>query len=321
MVKQYWIRLALGFLPGLFAAPDAVQAVSAHPIENTAEICATETSQVEHAMGIPVGLLGAIALAETGRWNSDRQESFAWPWTVMAEGQGRYFETKAEAVAEVYALLDRGLTNIDVGCMQINLFYHGGAFPNIETAMDPAANTAYAGQYLSNLNKAAKSWTTAAGYYHSMTPKRGSAYEERVIALWDRTEGVPAQTERGTSGRRNAFTRRDRARALARRPVVSVDMARTAKLNARFRMARAAEEKTEFAAQRRQDMAFWREARAADLPKNHIALMRRVKAEAARRRERTGLDLNQDRTTRFASKRHDQLRRWRLSKKNRADAS
>ena len=270
-------------------------------------------------MDIPDRLLGALSLAETGRWDPGRQESFAWPWTVMAEGRGRYFATKDEAVAEVYALLDRGLTNIDVGCMQINLYYHGGAFADIEQAMDPAANVAYAGRYLSNLHKAAKSWPTAAGYYHSMTPDRGNAYRERVLALWNGMEKTPVRTVRSKSRPSAPKQPGTRTRVLPRAPWVSVDMARMAKLNAQFRLARETEAKADFATQRRQDLAFWRESRAAGLAKNHVALMRRVEADTTRRREISGL--GQNRTTRFANKRHDQLRRWRLSKKNRADAS
>jgi|APSaa5957512622_1039677.scaffolds.fasta_scaffold29687_2 hypothetical protein len=318
-VKIFWIRLALGFVPGLLASPQVAHSVSAQHVENTSEICAQGTARVERATGIPSGLLGALSLAETGRWNPDRQESFAWPWTVMAEGRGRYFESKDEAVAEVYALLDLGLTNIDVGCMQINLHYHGGAFADIEQAMDPAANIAYAGRYLSNLYKAAKSWPTAAGYYHSMTPDRGNAYRERVMALWDGMEKTPERMVRANSRRSKA--KPFRTRALPRAPLVSIDMARTAELNAQFRLSRQIEAKVDFATQRRQDLAFWRESRAAGQAKNHLSLMRRVKADSDRRRARTGSAPDLNRTARFAAKRHDQLRRWRLSAKKSADAS
>ena len=139
------------------------------------------------------GLLGAISLAETGRWDSDREASFAWPWTVMAEGRGRYFETKAEAIAEVESLVAKGISNIDVGCMQINMYYHGGAFADLDEALDPSRQRRpMPGEYLRNLYGAAGSWTTAAGYYHSMTPERGDAYREKVLALWDGAKRLPA---------------------------------------------------------------------------------------------------------------------------------
>ena len=74
---------------------------------------------------------------ESGRWDAEAQASFAWPWTVTAEGRGRYLPSKAEALAEVRQLRARGLTNIDVGCMQVNLFYHPDAFDDLNQAFDP----------------------------------------------------------------------------------------------------------------------------------------------------------------------------------------
>ena len=93
--------------------------------------------EVERREGIPRDLLSAIALTESGRHDVESGENFAWPWTVMAEGKGRYFATEAEARAEVEILLSQGVRNIDVGCMQINLHYHWNAFETLDHAFDP----------------------------------------------------------------------------------------------------------------------------------------------------------------------------------------
>jgi hypothetical protein len=61
------------------------------------------------------------------------------------------FPTKAKAIAHVRELQARGVRNIDVGCMQINLRHHPNAFPDLETAFDPEMNTAYAAQFLNGL--------------------------------------------------------------------------------------------------------------------------------------------------------------------------
>jgi hypothetical protein len=288
------------------------RATPAQSVEKTREICARETQATEQAMAIPAHLLGAISLAESGRWDADAQASFAWPWTVTAEGRGRYFPTKAAALAEVRRLMKRGLTNIDVGCMQINLYYHGGAFADIAEAMDPAANTAYAGQYLKNLFASTGSWTRAAGYYHSMTPERSDAYKDKVVGLWTQTRRLaraePADSQPATRGSdTSTATARAASAGQLVRPV-SIDMARTAALNARLRMARAEERKIDFDTRRRQDLASWRQARAEGRPTGHAALMRRVHAEAERQRE---LDALADRPTRFAERRRAQLRKWR----------
>jgi len=318
------LTILLGmFAAALTAAPTIASGTTAQPVESKRKICAAETIAVERDMGIPRGLLGAISLAETGRWDADREASFAWPWTVMAEGRGRYFDTKAEAVAEVEALLARGITNIDVGCMQINLYYHGGAFADIEEALDPSANATYAGEYLKNLYGSAGSWTTAAGYYHSMTPERGDAYREKVLALWDGAKRhIPSarpardrQVPEGRIARSNRSARSNEPRLDEPRPapraVVSLDMARTAKLNARLRLARAAQRRVTFDQQRRGDLAFWREARAANLGTGHLAAARRAQAAAARQREFD--DMGPTRSERFEKRRRNQLKRWRRS--------
>ncbi|MDZ7712446.1 MAG: hypothetical protein U5L06_04740 [Rhodovibrio sp.] len=69
----------------------------------------------------------------------------------MAEGRGRYLPSKAAAIAEVRDLQARGVSNIDVGCMQVNLHWHGDAFESLEQAFDPAYNVAYAAAFLLDL--------------------------------------------------------------------------------------------------------------------------------------------------------------------------
>jgi hypothetical protein len=93
-------------------------------IGNPWTMCAKATNRLERQEGIPRQLLRAISKAESGRYHEGKQVVMAWPWTVMAEGRGRYLETKADAIAEVVGLRKRGIKNIDVGCMQVNLQAH-----------------------------------------------------------------------------------------------------------------------------------------------------------------------------------------------------
>jgi hypothetical protein len=171
----------MGVMP--LAAPSA--AAPAAPVTPEAHgICVQATRQAELDHHLPPFLLAAISLAETGRWSTDHKASFSWPWTVMAEGIGRYLPTKAAAIAEVRRLQARGITNIDVGCLQINLFYHGDAFGSLEEALDPTANAQYAASFLAALNTESRSWTTAVASYHSRDTDRGAAYRDKVYDLW-----------------------------------------------------------------------------------------------------------------------------------------
>jgi hypothetical protein len=151
----------------------------------TQALCAAETSKAERSYGIPPQLLDAISLVESGRYDSESRAVLAWPWTVMAEGEGRYFPTKADAVAEVKKLKARGVKNIDVGCMQVNLMYHGSAFSSLEDAFEPASNVGYAARFLRGLYASTSHWPTAASYYHSQTPHLAAVYRDKLMKVWN----------------------------------------------------------------------------------------------------------------------------------------
>ena len=133
----------------------------------TSDLCLKAAKPVAKRLNIPSGLLQAISLKETGRWDQKRGMSYPWPWTVTAGGKGVYFATKKEAIDKVQALRKKGVRNIDVGCMQINLFYHPNAFDNLDQAFDPLTNTRYAADFLTNLYKNNGSWNLAIERYHS----------------------------------------------------------------------------------------------------------------------------------------------------------
>jgi hypothetical protein len=107
-----------------------------------------------------------------------------WPWTINAEGEGQFFQTRQEAVAAVEALQARGVQSIDVGCLQVNLMYHPDAFASLDDAFDPRINANYAAHFLNALYAGSKDWPTAAGAYHSETPALGDAYRVLVMARW-----------------------------------------------------------------------------------------------------------------------------------------
>ncbi len=160
-------------------APRQAQAI------DDAAICGVQTARQEPQQGIPDRLLLAISLVESGRWDSDRQASFAWPWTVTAEGEGRYLPSKAAAVAEVKRLQASGIRNIDVGCMQVNLQAHPDAFATLDDAFDPAQNVAYAARFLRGLYDSTGNWPTAGAYYHSQTPNLAASYKAKLISTWE----------------------------------------------------------------------------------------------------------------------------------------
>jgi hypothetical protein len=146
------------------------------------QVCLQKIRGEERAHRIPSGLLAAIGFTESGRTVTGKRS--VWPWTVNAEGEGHFFESKAEAVTFVEGKLADGVESIDVGCMQINLKHHPEAFASLEDAFDPATNVAYGADFLKSLHDQANGWMAAARRYHSATPEKGQAYGELVLANW-----------------------------------------------------------------------------------------------------------------------------------------
>lgn len=300
------VRLLFLCIAAMAAAGTApARANPADRIENAGEICAEETAAVERRAGIPKHLLTAISLAESGRWDGASRANVAWPWTVTAEGRGRYFDSRAEALAEVEILMTQGVRNIDVGCMQVNLYYHGGAFETIEEAFDPRANTAYAASYLKAMQRTTGNWLQAAGYYHSTTPSRNTPYMQRVLDFWRRQAGggvVAARTPADTD---------------ATGPL-PIDYARMARLNARFKARRdrghavaganTGVEKLE--AIRARELEAWRDANRRGESLAHLAAMRQAELELKRRRAIEQWE-RADSESGFSERRMKQLRQWR----------
>ena len=292
--------ICLGVLAAALPGPSTARANPAQDFDNAWNLCRLETARTERRTAIPRHLLTAISLAESGRPDDVNGVNVAWPWTVTSGGQGRFFDTKAEALAEVEILMTQGVRNIDVGCMQVNLFYHGGAFETLDEAFDPRANTTYAATYLKTMHAATGDWTEAAGYYHSTTPERNGPYKEKVLTFWRRQGGGPGG---GTAvAARTPGTKAKR--------FIPIDYARMARLNARFKARRDAQRigggdgkgKDPLAVFRARQLDAWRDATGRGLGTAHLIAMRRAEQELKKKREMERL-VNGDPKARFAARR------------------
>ena len=148
-------------------------------------LCRAAITEAERSANMPRGLLQAIGRVESGRRDPETGHFAPWPWTINAEGEGKYFPTREAAIAHVRQLQARGVRIIDVGCMQVNLHHHPNAFASLEQAFDPLTNARYAARFLTELNGGRADWRQAAGHYHSQTPERAGPYREKVLAAWE----------------------------------------------------------------------------------------------------------------------------------------
>ncbi len=150
--------------------------------------CTEAAAVAEAGAGIPAGLLLAIGLVESGRTDAAGVRA-PWPFAIQSGGAGRFLASAEEAVAAVQALQAGGVQSIDVGCFQINLLHHPGAFPNLATGFDPMANALAAARFLLSLREELGAWEPAVAAYHSRTETLGTPYRDLVLAAW---HGTPA---------------------------------------------------------------------------------------------------------------------------------
>lgn len=110
-----------------FYTPTQRAAVAAPTVSNSGDkgLCIREILLAQMRYQIPDNLLLGIGLQESGLYRDGSLT--VWPFTANAEGQGAYFDTAAEGVAWVNAQRARGVTSVDLGCMQINMHWHPDA--------------------------------------------------------------------------------------------------------------------------------------------------------------------------------------------------
>lgn len=176
-------RHTIPFLLVLLAPCGAYADINRASTTAANDVCRRAIVAAERGHGIPSHLLAAIARVESGRRDQASGTFSPWPWTINMDGQGSFYETKAEAVAAATAMRARTTKSIDVGCMQISLTYHPNAFPDMERAFDPASNTDYGARFLTQLFEKTNSWPRAVEMYHSATPDIGAEYGQRVYAV------------------------------------------------------------------------------------------------------------------------------------------
>lgn len=156
------------------------------------EICETVAIQAAKLTGVPISVLKAISLAETGR---KFEGAFRpWPWTVNMEGKGMWFDSRDQALRYATDHFERGARSFDVGCFQINYKWHHEAFTSIEQMFDPLANALYAADFLKSLYAEKGSWGAAAGAYHSRNARYADGYQARfetIRARFAALDGVP----------------------------------------------------------------------------------------------------------------------------------
>lgn len=147
---------------------------SAHSADNYA--CEREMLKIADATQVPVGVLYAVALTETGQ----KGELHAYAMNIA--GHAVFNADLSEALSVFNTARREGVNLIDIGCMQINHYYHGKAFASVADMFDPHRNVEYAALFLKRLRQAEGSWTAAVARYHA-GPGNPPAQKSYVCAV------------------------------------------------------------------------------------------------------------------------------------------
>lgn len=145
--------------------------------------CDAAIRQAAAAYGVPEVLALAIGQVESG----------GHPWAVNAALTGRRFATPLEAKTYVAEERRQGVGTIDVGCLQVSLYWHPDAFETLDEAFDPARNAAEGLKRVAALRRSTGSWTDAVARYHGGPPDEQAEYVCRVLSAYRRLMGRPAQ--------------------------------------------------------------------------------------------------------------------------------
>ena len=147
---------------------------------DSGRLCLDAIRQAASSSSVPQDLLLAVAITESGRQGA----SAPWPWALNQGGESLWFDSSAQALHWVDAAIARGVTNIDLGCFQLNWRWHGTQFASASEMIDPVRNAKYAAKFLEDLKQQTGSWEKAVASYHSFTPELADRYMKRFRPIY-----------------------------------------------------------------------------------------------------------------------------------------
>jgi Transglycosylase SLT domain len=142
-----------------------------------ANVCERHLPKVSQAENVPLGVLYAVGLTETGVKGS------LHPYALNVEGKTVMTHSVEEALAVFAEARKQGKKLIDLGCMQVNHHYHGKRFASVAEMLEPKKNIVYAARLLKTLHDQHGNWAAAVALYHASPrkPKEQHRYICSVI--------------------------------------------------------------------------------------------------------------------------------------------
>jgi hypothetical protein len=186
-----WFAPKVAVAIALVAISTSEGTATASAAADAANLCNVAAQSAADQTGVPLQVLLAITLTETGRSTENGLEP--WPWAINQAGEGHWFSNLQEAVDFAETQLDQGLRNFDVGCFQLNHRWHSKGFTSTTDMFDPTSNALYAAQFLSDLYAEKSDWSLAAAAYHSRTLEHADRYQAKFDAILAGLSDQPLQ--------------------------------------------------------------------------------------------------------------------------------
>ena len=149
------------------------------------ESCVPHAVEAEQKLGIPSGMLVAIALVESG------QDGAPHPFAMSVQGRPYCARNINDAARHLRDHRGQPRSNTYVGCMQLSVASHRGEFQPLEKIVEPRDNVFYAGQLLVRLHGEEGNWKTALARYNGSSGRRAQAY---VCKIWQSLSELDAQS-------------------------------------------------------------------------------------------------------------------------------
>ena len=133
-------------------------------------------TRAAQSFAIPLGILYSVGLTETGH------EGALSPYDMNVDGRAVHSASVEEALARYDSAVARGAKLIDIGCMQINHYWHARDFASVNEMFDVTRNVDYAAHFLSGLRASEGTWTGAVARYNA-GPNNQPAQRAYVCAV------------------------------------------------------------------------------------------------------------------------------------------
>ncbi|WP_082880205.1 transglycosylase SLT domain-containing protein [Methylomonas methanica] len=189
-VKHFWIGMIGGLCiisqPIESMAADSIQANSnsQHITASTIKLRNTLWGQVANRHRLDPYILYAVALVESAN-SADHATITPSPWSINKSGKSIISTSMQEAQRILNKTVAEGNRHIDVGMMQVNLYWHGHKVDKPEQLLNPVTNLEIGANVLAEaIQSSPNNLELGIGRYHSWQNVHAAIqYGQRVIAL------------------------------------------------------------------------------------------------------------------------------------------